>query len=129
MLSRDGRPPDPDKLAALPALGTMSDSLLRLMEPPAPDEIEHLEAWLELGAAMWNATLEASTAERLSGKLRTLVEEWDLPGEADPVALVEEIAMRRLRNFSSDPRRIAEVRVRAEGGRATVEAATFAYLP
>ncbi len=111
----------------------MSNALLHLMEPyvswpPAPDEIEDLEAWLELGAAVWNATVEASTGEGLSDKLWTLVDEWDLPDEADPVALVEEIAMRKLRSFASDPRRIAKVQVKAEGGRATIETATFAYL-
>ena len=133
VLSRDGRPPDPERLAALSGLGTMSGALLHLMEPyvswpPAPDEIEDLEAWLELGASVWNATVEASTGEGLRSKLRTLVNEWDLPDEADPVALVEEIAMRKLRSFARDPRRIAKVHVKAEGGRATVEAATFAYL-
>jgi len=45
----------------------MSDALVSLMEPfipwpPAPDELALLEAWLLLGAAVWNHTVGQSGA-------------------------------------------------------------------
>ena len=132
-LTRDGRPPDPDRVAAFAALGTMSDALLRLMEPyvwwpPHPSEIEDLETWLELGAAVWNATVEATTGEQLRELLQAIVAGWDLSEEDDPVALVEEIATRKLRLLAHDYRHVVSVQVRAEGGRATVHALTTAHL-
>lgn len=133
VLTPDGRPPDPKRLAAHVALGPMSDALLELMKPyvrwpPAPDELEDVEGWLELGAAVWNATLRATTALQLRDALAALVNEFDLQDEADPVALVEEIAVRKLRLFVDDYRFVGGVRVRAEGKNATVEAASFAHL-
>jgi len=133
ILTRDGRPPDPERVAALAALGTMSDALLRLMEPyvywpPAPSEIEDLEFWLELGAAVWNATLEATTGQELRDELAVIVAEWDLSDEDDPAGLVDEIAARKLRILADDFRRVTRVEVIAEGGRATVQAMTLAYL-
>jgi hypothetical protein len=133
ILTPDGRPPDPDRVAALAALGTMSDALLRLMEPyvywpPAPNEIEDLETWLELGAAVWNATVEATSGVQLREKLAAIVAEWDLSDEEDPVGLVDEIATRKLRLLADDYRRVARVEVIAERGRATVQAMTTAYL-
>ena len=133
ILTRDGRPVDPKRLAAFAALGTMSEALLRLMEPfvrwpPAPSEIEDLDAWLELGAAVWNATVEATSGSELRYKLGTIVEEWQLSDDADTARVVDEIAKRKLEILANDYRRIASVKVRAERGRATVEAATLAYL-
>ena len=133
ILTRDGQPPDPNRVAAFAALGTVSDALLRLMEPyiwwpPHPSEIEELATWLELGAAVWNATVEATTGAQLRAQLNVIVAEWDPPDEEDPVALVEEIASRKLRLLADDYRRIMSVEVRAEGGRATVQAATTALL-
>lgn len=133
VLSLDGRAPNPDRVAELTALGTMSDALLRLMEPyvwwpPQPSEIEDLQTWLELGADVWNATVEAKTVEQLREKLAAIVGEWDLPDEEDPAALVEEIASRKLRLLARDWRHVESIEVRAEDGRATVQAMTTAYL-
>ena len=133
LLTRNGRPPDPARLAAFAALGTMTDALLHLMEPyvwwpPAPDEIEELEGWLKLGAAVWNATVEATSSEALRENLREIVIaglRWD---EDDPVTLVDEIALRKLRQLGHDDRSITSVRVWTEAGQAFVEAATMTYL-
>lgn len=111
----------------------MSDALLGLMEPyfwwpPARGELEEVEEWLELGAAVWNATLRATTSAELHDALNAVVDEVQLPEEDDPAALVEEIAMRKLRLFADDYRLVGTVRVRADGGNATVEAVSLAYL-
>ncbi|MBI5478242.1 MAG: hypothetical protein HY906_05260 [Deltaproteobacteria bacterium] len=106
ILTSDGRPPDPDQVAALAALGTMSDALLRLMEPyvswpPHPSEIEELATWLQLGADVWNATVVAATGEQLQEQLSVIVSERELPDVEDPVALVAAIACPASITFST----------------------------
>jgi hypothetical protein len=133
ILTPAGRLPDPKQVARFAALGTMSDALLRLMEPyirwpPHSSEVEDLEGWLELGAAVWNATLDAATSVQLQERLRGIVDEWELSGEEDPIALVDGIAMRKLRYYAQDYRHVETVHVKAEGGQATVQAVTTAYL-
>jgi hypothetical protein len=111
----------------------MSDALLRLMEPfvewpKYPRQILAFEIWLELGAAVWNATAEATTGQELREALRAIVGQWDLSDIDDPIGLVERIALRKLQLFGHDPRRVESVRVRAQGGQATVQALSTAYL-
>ncbi|MBI5479733.1 MAG: hypothetical protein HY906_12795 [Deltaproteobacteria bacterium] len=57
-----------------------------------------------------------------------IVSERELPDVEDPVALVAAIASRKLRLLADDHRRIMSVQVKAEGGRATVQAVTTARL-
>lgn len=133
VFSSDGRAPAPGRLEAFAALGPLSDALLRLMDPyvdwpPTPDELEELEAWLRFGAAVWNAAVRARSTQELRRELAAVIEEWDILGEPDMVGLVEEIAARKLRYFAADYRIATGVRVVAERGRATVEAASLAYL-
>lgn len=134
MLTPDGRPPAEARLVAFAALGTMSDALLRFMEPyvwwpPAPRELAELEAWLKLGAAVWNATVRATTSSQLREELRIILEhEWPLRDEEDPAGLVDELAARKLELFLDDYRFVGTVRVFAEGRNATIEAMSVAYL-
>lgn len=125
--------PEPKQLAALEARGRMTDALLKLMEPyvwwpPAPSELLELEMWLALGAAVWNATVKASTSNQLREQLAALAETWDGPDDDDPVELVEEIATRKLQLFADDDRVVGSVTVRANGGNAEVEAMSLARL-
>lgn len=58
VLSPEGQEPDPARLAESPKT-LMSGALVELMRPyiswpPAPDELDDLEAWLRLGADIWN---------------------------------------------------------------------------
>lgn len=130
----DGRLPTEARLTAFAELGTMSDALLRFMEPyvwwpPARSELAELEAWLRLGAAVWNATVRAMTASQLREELRmVLVHEPILADEKDPAGLVDELAARKLQLFLEDYRLVGSVRVLAEGRNATVEAMSVAYL-
>ncbi len=133
MLTPGGRPPAEARVAAFAALGMMSDALLRFMEPyvwwpPAPSELAELEAWLKLGAAVWNATVRATTSSQLREELRMILEQWALTDEEDPAGLVDELAARKLELFPDDYRLVGSVRVFAEGRNATVEAMSVAYL-
>jgi hypothetical protein len=63
VLSPEGQEPDPARLAEIPKT-LMSGALVELMRPyiswpPAPDELDDLEAWLRLGADIWNVTVKA----------------------------------------------------------------------
>jgi hypothetical protein len=109
----------------------MSDALVELMEPyfywpPARDEMDDVMAWLQLGADVWNITVDAVDAEACRHRLARLASE--LEGE-DPIGLVEEIARRKFARFGYDRRRVAAVRVVEKGGFATVEAASFMSVP
>ena len=111
----------------------MSDALVTLMEPyidwpPTPSELADVEAWLSIGAAVWNATVRAEPGGHLREELGVVLDEWELSDEDDPEALVEEIAARKLQLFADDYRLVGGVQVRAEGGMATVEAMSLAYL-
>lgn len=109
----------------------MSDALVELMAPyivwpPASGELAELEAWLELGAKVWNITVEAEDGTDCARELLRLAAELD---DEDPFGLVQDIAVRKLTRFASDRRRVVAVRVIEKAGRATVEAASVAHLP
>jgi hypothetical protein len=114
----------------------MSSALLKLMEPfvpwpPHPSELPEVEAWLALGAEVWNLTQRATSGQHLWEGLEQIAqdwEDWDLPDEDDPVSVIAEIAKRKLQLFAADPRMVGAVRVRADGGIANVEAASFGYV-
>lgn len=130
VLSPDGKEPDPARLAEIPST-LMSDTLVELMRPyiswpPAPDEIDELEAWLRLGADVWNVTVEAKHDVACVRDLERLAADLD---EVEPFGLVKEIARRKFAHFASDRRRVAAVRVTVRDGRATVEAASVARVP
>jgi len=130
VLSPEGQEPDPDRLAEIHST-LMSDALVELMEPyivwpPAPDELDDLEAWLHLGADVWNVTVEANGGMGCARGLARLAADLD---DEDPFGLVQEIARRKFARFAMDQRRVAAVRVMARDGRATVEATSLAYVP
>jgi hypothetical protein len=109
----------------------MSDALVELMEPyiawpPSPSELADLDAWLQLGAEVWNVTVEAKDGFACAQELACLAAELD---DEDPFGLVQEIARRKFTHFAWDRRRVAGVRVVAKDGWATVEAASIAYVP
>src|SRR3970040_352098 len=61
VLSSEGREPGADLLAKVPST-LMSDALVELMAsyvcwPPAPEELDDLRGWLQLGADVWNVTV------------------------------------------------------------------------
>lgn len=129
MLSPQGCEVDSKRLTELPSM-LMSDVLVELLAPyiawpPASDELADLEAWLELGADVWNVTVEAEDGAECAGELVRLAAELDHP---DAFEIVAEIARRKFGRFASDQRRVASVRVIAKNGRATVETASVAYL-
>ena len=136
VFGRDGRPADPAHAEKFAALGTMSSALLKLMEPfvpwpPHPSELPEVEAWLTLGAEVWNLTQRATSDQHLGESLEQIAQEWedwDLPDEDDPVSVIAEVAMRKLQLFATDPRLVGAVRVRAEGGIANVEAVSLGYV-
>jgi hypothetical protein len=112
----------------------MSDALTKLMEPFVewpryPSELDAFEGWLELGAAVWNATARAKTGQELREALATIVARGNWDDVEDPAGLVERIALRKLQLFAHDPRRVEGVRVREERGHATVQAISTAHLP
>ena len=122
MLTPDGRPPAEARLAAFAAEPYV-------WWPPAPSELAELEAWLRFGAAVWNATVRATTSSQLREELRmVLVHEWALSDEEEPAGLVDELAARKLELFLDDYRLVGSVRVFAEGRNATVEAMSVANL-
>ena len=130
VLSPEGRDPDPDLLAKVPST-LMSDALVGLMEPyivwpPAPSELAALDAWLQLGAEVWNVAVEAKDGLACAQALARLAAELD---DEDPFGLVQEIARRKLTHFAGDRRRVAGVRVVAKDGWTTVEATSIAYVP
>ena len=127
VIAPEGTEPD---LARIPST-LMSDALVELMEPyfywpPARDEMDDVMAWLQLGADVWNITVDAADPEACRQRLARLATE--LEGE-DPIGLVEEIARRKFARFGYDRRRVAGVRVVEKGGFATVEAASFMSVP
>lgn len=129
VLSPTGHEPDLDLLAKVPST-LMSDALVELMEPyifwpPAPDELDALEAWLQLGADVWNVTVEVKDGTACALELARLAADLD---DEDPFSLLQEIARRKLTRFAGDRRRVAAVRVVAKDGWATVEAASLAYV-
>lgn len=134
VLSTDRRPPDPTRLAAFGALGTMSDALLKLIQPyidwpPCADEIAELEEWLAVGAAVWNATVQAKSGTELRERLSLIADQWEFPnGRTHRWRLVEEIAVRKLEILAEDYRVVGDVQVRVEGSRATVQAVSVAHL-
>lgn len=126
VISPEGTEPD---LARIPST-LMSDALLELMKPyfywpPARDELEDVMDWLQLGADIWNITVEALDAEACRRRLARLATEVE---DDDPIGLVEEIARRKFARFGYDRRRVASVRVVEKEGYATVEAASFMYV-
>lgn len=130
VLAPEGHEPDPARLAALPST-LMSDTLVELMAPyifwpPAPDEIGELAAWLELGAAIWNVTVEARDGAECARGLARVAGELD---DEDPLGLVAAIARRKFARFPHDRRRVTAVRVILKDGRAWVEAATVTSMP
>ena len=130
VLSPEGRGPDPARLAEI-ASTLMSDALVELMQPyiawpPAVEELDELEAWLRLGADVWNVTVEAQDGAACSRGLEWLAASLD---QDDAFGVVQEIAHRRFVRFANDRRRVAAVRVTMRDGRATVEATSFAYVP
>jgi hypothetical protein len=127
VVSPDGREPD---LAQLPST-LMSDALVELMEPyfywpPTRDELADVEDWLQLGADIWNVTVEAKGAEACGRELARLAAELEVE---EALGLVEEIARRKLARFAYDRRRVASVRVVEKEGLATVEATSMMYVP
>jgi len=130
VLSSQRQDTDPARLAEVPST-LMSDALVELMQPyiewpPAPAELDALEAWLRLGADVWNITVEAKDGAACARGLARLAADLD---EDDAVGLVQEIARRKFAGFAKDQRRVATVRVTARGGRAFVEAASLAFVP
>lgn len=130
VLAPEGLEPNPSRLREISA-ALMSDALVELMRPyirwpPAPSELSELEAWLRLGADVWNVTVEAKDGAACAGGLARLAADLD---EEEPFDLVQEIARRKFVLFSRDLRRVAAVRVIARDGIATVEATSFAYIP
>jgi hypothetical protein len=108
----------------------MSDSLTTLIEPyvSSPlraDELEDVIWWLDLAAAVWNVTVREHDDARLVDALARLAVEVD---DDDPLALVTEIARRKLMMFPSDRREVIGVRVHAESGMAHIEAASVAHV-
>ena len=129
VLSPDGQEPDLDRLAEVTST-LMSDALVELMQPyiswpPRPSELDDLEAWLRLGAEVWNVTVEAKDAATCVRELARLAADLD---HEDPLGLVQEIARRKFARFAEDRRRVADVHVAARGGHAVVEATTLAYV-
>lgn len=130
VLSPDGLEPDAGRLAEVPAT-LMSDTLVELMEPyicwpPASDELEDLEQWLQLGASVWNVTVEAKDRAGCVRGLARLAAELEVE---NAIGLVEEIAGRRFSLFPMDRRHIVAVRVVAKEGRVWVDAATAMRVP
>jgi hypothetical protein len=130
VLSSEGKEPDPRRLAEIPKT-LMSDALVELVRPyiswpPAANELDELEAWLRLGADVWNVTVEAKDSAACMRQLARLAAGLD---EEDSLSLVQEIAHRKFARFASDPRRVKDVRVVERDGRATVEAASLARVP
>ena len=122
-------------IAQLPA-GALSDALVALMKPyvpwpPAPNELDEVEAWLELGAAAWNLCVDrigpALAVDSLPRSAQRLRETFDF-GQADPLDFVDEIIARKRRMFPNDGRAIAKVSVVAEGRNATVIVASMAMV-
>jgi hypothetical protein len=120
-------------LAKLPA-GRLSDALVELMEPyipwpPGPEELDVLEQGLLLGALVWNATVEG-TDLRASPELRRWADRSGMTerDRDDLRRVVEEIAARKRALFPEDRRIVADVEVVAEGGRATVLAASLSWV-
>lgn len=126
----------PERLAAHAGLGRMSDALLRLLEPyvwwpPTKEEIPELQGWLELGAAVWNATNRAGNGAALHRQLAAIADAAAGFADEDPVELVEELAERKLRLFANDYRIVGLVTVRENdrNGNAEVEALSLSRLP
>lgn len=114
----------------------MSDALLRLLEPyvwwpPTKAELPDLQLWLELGAAVWNATNRVGSGAALRQQLATIADAVAGFEDEDPVELVEELAERKLRLFANDYRLVGAVTVQVNerNGNAEVEALTFSRLP
>lgn len=135
VVAPEGREASPRQLAALSALGMMSDALLKLTEPyvgwpPSPEEIPALRAWLELGAKVWNAVVRTDAAPEagLDAALESIPGEWELLEEEEPLVLKKELAERKRRLFADDSRLVSHVRVWEEGKMAMVEAGTLTYL-
>lgn len=129
-VSPEGLEPDRDCLAEVPAT-LMSDTLVELMEPyirwpPGRTDLDDLEDWLELGAAVWNVTVKAKDSAACSQGLAQLATELEAENAA---RLVEEIARRKFCLFPMDGRRVLAVRVAMKGDLATVEAATSMRVP
>jgi hypothetical protein len=127
---------DPARYTAQLPPGALSDALVALMEPyvpwpPAPNELDEVEAWLELGAAAWNLCVErigpGVAAETLPRSAQRLREMFDF-GQSDPLDFVDEIVARKRRMFPNDGRAIAKVSVVAEGRNATVIVASMALV-
>lgn len=126
----EGVTPDPQRAAELHAT-RMSDTLVELMEPhipwpPAPEEFDELEECMSLAAAVWNIVEQARDAAACTQALAALAAEL---GDDDALQLVHAITRRKIGMLPRDRRRIAAVRVVDEGGRATVEAVSFGYVP
>ena len=131
-----GREPTAERLAAHSELGLMSEALLRLLEPyvwwpPTEEELPELELWLELGAAVWNATNRAGSSAALRQQLLAIADAVAGFGDEDPVELVEELAARKLRLFANDYRIVGAVTVRENerNGNAEVQAMSLSRLP
>lgn len=114
----------------------MSDALLLLLEPyvwwpPTKKELPELELWLELGAAVWNATNRAGSAAALQQRLAAIADAVAGFQDEDPMELVEELAERKLRLFANDYRFVGAVTVRENdrNGNAEVEALSLSRLP
>lgn len=111
----------------------MSDALLKLMAPyvnwpPAAADIESNDAWVKLGAVVWNATLQAKTSSELHERLRQIANNRHVSASGEALVLLEKIAARKLRMFPDDHRQVGNVRVWADNGMARIEAMTFAHL-
>lgn len=114
----------------------MSAALLRLLEPyvwwpPMKEELPELELWLELGAAVWNATNRAGSLAALQQQLAAIADAVAGFQDEDPVELLEELAERKLRLFANDYRLVGAVTVRENdrNGNAEVEALSLSRLP
>jgi hypothetical protein len=131
-----GCTPSPERLAAHAGLGPMSEALLQLLEPyvwwpPTKKELPDLELWLELGAAVWNATNRAGSTAALQQRLAAIADAVAGFQDEDPLELVEELAERKLRLFANDYRFVGAVTVRENdrNGNAEVEALSLSRLP
>lgn len=126
----------PKELAArlplhVPTGVRLSDALVELVRPftryPAVrGELDDLLEWLGLAASVWNATLEPTEDEYVRALQRT-VARWSAPDD-DPVdtaetwRIVAALAEHKLRDYPSDGRYVAEIRVRELDGEAIIEA-------
>jgi hypothetical protein len=111
--------PGPDVPRGAPAT-RLSDALVELMEPyilwpPAPDELDDLLEDLRFGAAVWNATVVSVDSTRCARALDQVAQDYGVPR-----AHVQEIAARKQRRFATDARRVLEVTITTEEGRAVV---------